>query len=84
MAKETDFFKFLKLLRITDFLSKVLLRKYQRNLVPYFKKYQLTGLDDDQYGRNKVISKELLGDKTMSLLVGEELEELEWSKNKKL
>ena len=61
-----------------------MLRKYQRNLVPYFKKYQLTGLDDDQYGRNKVISKELLGDKTMSLLVGEELEELEWSKNKKL
>ena len=84
MAKETDFFKFLKLLRITDFLSKVLLRKYQRNLVPYFKKYQLTGLDDDQHGRNKVISKELLGDKTMSLLVGEELEELELSKNKKL
>ena len=84
MARETDFFKFLKLLRITDFLSKVLLRKYQRNLVPYFKKYQLTGLDDDQHGRNKVISKELLGDKTMSLLVGEELEELERSKNKKL
>ena len=83
MAKETDFFKFLKLLRITDFLSKVLLRKYQRNLVPYFKKYQLTGLDDDQHGR-KVISRELLGDKTMSLLVGEELEELELSKKKKL
>ena len=84
MAKETDFFKFLKLLRITDFLSKVLLRKYQRNLVPYFKKYQLTGLDDDQHGRKKVISTELLGDKTKRLLVGEELEELELSKNKKL
>ena len=83
MAKETDFFKFLKLLRITDFLSKVLLRKYQRNLVPYFKKYQLTGLDDDQHGR-KVISSELLGGRTMSLLEGEELEERELSTNKKL
>ena len=83
MAKETDFFKFLKLLRITDFLSKVLLRKYQRNLVPYFKKYQLTGLDDDQHGQ-KVISRELLGHKTMSLLEGEELEERELSDNKKL
>ena len=51
--------------------------------MPYFKKYQLTGLDDDQHGQ-KVISKELLGDKTMSLLVGEELEERELGKNKKL
>ena len=83
MAKETDFFKFLKLLRITDFLSKVLLRKYQRNLVPYFKKYQLTGLDDEQHGRN-VISSDLLGEKTKSLLEGEELEEREQSTNKNL
>ena len=83
MARETDFFKFLKLLRITDFLSKVLLRKYQRNLVPYFKKYQLTGLDDDQHSRS-VLSSQLLGDKTMSLLDSEELENREQTKNKKL
>ena len=48
MAKETDFFKFLKLLRVTDFLSKLVLRKYQRNLVPYFKKYLLTEIDGDK------------------------------------
>ena len=28
LAKETDFFKFLKLLRVTDFLSKNVMRKY--------------------------------------------------------
>ena len=47
MAKETDFFKFIKLLRVTEFLSKVMLRKYQRDLVPYFKKYQLTDFNGD-------------------------------------
>ena len=47
-AKETDFFKFVKHLRVTNFLSKVVLRKYQRSLVPYFKKYQLTGLEGDE------------------------------------
>ena len=48
LSKETDFFKFLKLLRVTQFLSRVQLLKYQRNLVPYFKKYQLTELAGDK------------------------------------
>ena len=47
VAKETDFFRFLKLLRVTNFLKKINLRKYQRNLIPYFKKYQLTELEGD-------------------------------------
>ena len=48
LAKETDFFKFLKLLRISNFTSKVGVRKYQRNLVPYFKKYQFPELEGDK------------------------------------
>ena len=59
MAKETDFFKFIKLLRVTEFLSKIMLRKYQRDLVPYFKKYQFTGLDDDRSSKRKVIEERL-------------------------
>ena len=49
LAKETDFFQFLKTLRIAQFMAKITLRKYQRGLVPYFKKYQLTALDGDDY-----------------------------------
>ena len=59
MARETDFFKFLKLLRVTDFLSKLVLRKYQRNLVPYFKKYLLTEIDGDK--KNSIFDTENLG-----------------------
>ena len=51
LSKETDFFKFLKLLRISDFISRLSLKKYQRNLVPYFKKYQLTELEGDKKSR---------------------------------
>ena len=47
MSKETDFFKFLKLLRLANFTQHITFRKYQRNLVPYFKKYQLTELHGD-------------------------------------
>ena len=54
-----QFFKFIKLFRITDFLSKIMLRKYQRDLVPYFKKYQFTGLDDDRFSKLKVIGEHL-------------------------
>ena len=59
MARETDFFKFLKLLRVTDFLSKLVLRKYQRNLVPYFKKYLLTEIDGDK--KKSIFDTENLG-----------------------
>ena len=48
LAQETDFFKFLKLLRISSFTSKVGHKKYQRNLVPYFKKYMLPELEGDR------------------------------------
>ena len=84
LAKETEFFKFLKLLRTTDFLAKVMLRKYQRDLVPYFKKYQLTGLDDSSQNGRKVFSSEILGAKTMNLLEGEEFEERQLIMNKKM
>ena len=47
LAKETDFFKFLKLLRISNFTSKIGVKKYQRSLVPYFKKYQFPELEGD-------------------------------------
>ena len=72
LAKETDFFKFLKLLRVTEFVSKITLRKYQRNLVPFFKKYQLPDLDDEE---SSLISRKRFSSKTMQLLEGEEFEE---------
>ena len=79
LAKETDFFKFLKLLRVTEFVSKITLRKYQRNLVPFFKKYRLPDLDD---GKSSLFTRERFGSKTMQLLEGEEFEELRMSENK--
>lgn len=48
MTIETDFFTFLKLLRLTDFMSRVMLKEYQRSLIPYFKRYQLTTIDGDK------------------------------------
>lgn len=42
LQSETDFFNFLKLLRMTDFISKLYLKEYQRSLIPYFKRYLLT------------------------------------------
>lgn len=53
MAKETDFFQFLKLLRITRFMAKFFFKKYQRDLVPYFHKYQLEKLDGDYLHRDE-------------------------------
>ena len=80
MARETDFFKFLKLLRVTDFLSKLVLRKYQRNLVPYFKKYLLTEIDGDK--KKSIFDAENLGSTAQSLL--EDNEESEILKYKRL
>ena len=39
LTRETDFFNFLKLLRTTDFMSKLYLKEYQRGMIPYFKKF---------------------------------------------
>jgi len=39
LTAEVDFFSFLKLLRLSDFMSKIFLKRYQRKLVPYFKKF---------------------------------------------
>ena len=80
MARETDFFKFLKLLRVTDFLSKLVLRKYQRNLIPYFKKYLLTEIDGDK--KKSIFDTESLGKAAESLL--ENNEESEILNNKRL
>ena len=80
MARETDFFKFLKLLRVTDFLSKLVLRKYQRNLIPYFKKYLLTEIDGDK--KKSIFDTESLGKAAESLL--ENNEENEILNNKRL
>ena len=80
MARETDFFKFLKLLRVTDFLSKLVLRKYQRNLIPYFKKYLLTEIDGDK--KKSIFDTESLGKTAESLL--ENNEENEILNNKRL
>ena len=47
------------------------MRKYQRNLVPYFKKYQLPELEGDK--KRRIFDR--LGEKTQSLL--EDHEEVE-------
>ena len=47
LTAETDFFTFLKLLRLTDFMSRLMLKEYQRSLIPYFKRYQLTTIEGD-------------------------------------
>ena len=58
-------------------------RKYQRSLVPYFKKYQLTSLYSDKNASSKKVI-EKLGSKTVSLLEGEEAEERELDLNRRL
>ena len=68
LSKESDFFKFLKLLRVTDFLSKVLLKKHQRRLIPYFKKYLLTQVEGDK--DSSVFDVSRLGSTAQSLLNG--------------
>ena len=73
LAKETDFFKFLKLLRVTDFMSKVTLKKYQRSLIPYFKKYSLAELEGDTSSKTVFTTERSA---TKSLLEGEECADL--------
>ena len=73
-TKETDFFNFLKLLRTTDFMSKLYLKEYQRSMIPYFKKYQLTELEGDR--SRQVFATDRLGSRAQHLIDGED-EELE-------
>ena len=54
------------------------MRKYQRNLVPYFKKFQLPELEGDK--KRRIFDR--LGEKAQSLL--EDHEEVEIQKSKKL
>ena len=53
-------------------MSKVILKKYQRRLVPYFHKYSLCELEGDR--DMKVISTERLGSTAQSLLEGDQRE----------
>ena len=59
LTAETDFFEFLKLLRMSDLISKLYLKEYQRKLIPFFKKYQLTELDGDK--KQHLLNSGLLG-----------------------
>ena len=59
------------------------MRKYQRNLVPYFKKYQLPELDGDK--KSKIFDLERLGslgEQTKALI--EDQEEFKKKQSKKL
>ena len=51
-------------------MAKIMLRKYQRDLVPYFKKFQLTEIEGDQdmdlFDVNRVSSQ--VGDLTEGLM----------------
>ena len=44
LANEFDIVKFIYVVRISQFLSKLVLRKHQRALVTSFKKYQIDDL----------------------------------------
>ena len=44
LEKEFDIVKFIYVVRISQFLSKLVLRKHQRALVTSFKKYQIDDL----------------------------------------
>ena len=72
LTKETDFFNFLKLLRTTEFMSKLYLKEYQRGMIPYFKKYQLTELEGDR--SKHVFDTHNLGSTAMHLIDGDEEE----------
>ena len=74
----------MKLLRISDFISRIFLRKYQRNLVPYFKKYQLTELEGDKAWELSTarITESVLGSSASQLLDHDE--EAEKMRNRKL
>ena len=47
LADELDIVKLVNVLRIGQFLSKVLMNKHQRALVTNFKKYQFSNLDEN-------------------------------------
>ena len=47
LADELDIVKFINVLRIGQFLSKVMLKKHQRALVTNSKKYRLSNLDEN-------------------------------------
>ena len=72
LMAETDFFSFLKLLRTTDFISRLYLKEYQRSLIPYFKRYQLTEIEGDR--RKKVFDTAMLGSTAQNLIEGEDEE----------
>ena len=74
LDKETDFFKFIKLNRVVTFLKKITLRQYQRNLIPYFKKYQLTELEGDHL--KKVLAVEMVQNAAHNLLDDDDEEEM--------
>ena len=56
-------------------MSKLYLKEYQRSMIPYFKKYQLTELDGDR--SKHVFDTEVLGSTAQHLIEGddEEMEE---------
>ena len=82
LAHETDFFKFLKLLRIATFASEIGIRKYQRNLVPYFRKYQLPELDGDK--KCRIFDIDSLGESAKALIEDQEEFKLKQSKKEAL
>ena len=56
---------------MTDFISKLYLKEYQRSLIPYFKRYLLTEIDGDR--KTKVFEQEMLGSAAQNL-IGEDEE----------
>ena len=51
-------------------MSKVFLKEYQRQLIPYFKKYQLTEIDGDR--KKKVFDASRLGSTAQNLIEGQD------------
>ena len=70
LSKETDFFRYFRHLRTADFTAKTVFKKYQRSLVPFFKKYQLTQLRGDE--KKPFIGTDALGSTAQKLLEGED------------
>ena len=62
-------------------MSRVLLKKYQRSLIPYFQKYSIVELEGDR--DMKVFSTQRLSSAAQSLLEGDEAEEAVKLENKK-
>ena len=60
---------------MTDFLSKVTLKEYQRDLIPYFKRYQLAELKEDRK-RNEILDTAILGRRAKTFIEGGEEDEL--------